>query len=156
MGKNITALVEEIAQPIVEDMGMEIVEVKYQKEGKNWFLRVYIDREGGVDLDDCTAVSERLSEELDKKDPIEGAYFLEVSSPGAERPLKKETDVEKAVGKNVYITTYAPVEGEKVFEGTLNSFDGTTLTVEMKQKQRVKQVEIPYDQVASARLAVVF
>ena len=83
-------------------------------------------------------------------------YFLEVSSPGAERPLKKATDFEKAIGKNVFIKTYEPIDGEKKFEGILNSFDGITVTLEMKIKTRKVSVNIPYEKVANARLAVTF
>lgn len=153
MSRQITEVVQQLARPIVEQEGLELVDVEYQKEGPNWFLRVFIDREdGGVDLDDCTRISEILGETLDERDPIPGAYILEVSSPGAERPLNKEKDFLKAVGKNVYITTYEPIEGQKVFEGVLHQFDGTTLMVNEKKKS----FEIPLEKVAKARLSVVF
>ena len=153
MSRQITEVVQQLARPIVEQEGLELVDVEYKKEGPNWFLRVFIDRDdGGVDLDDCTRISEILGETLDERDPIPGAYILEVSSPGAERPLNKEKDFLKAVGKNVYITTYEPIEGQKVFEGVLHQFDGTTLTVNEKKKS----FEIPLEKVAKARLSVVF
>ena len=153
MSRQIAEVVQQLARPIVEHEGLELVDVEYKKEGPNWFLRVFIDREdGGVDLDDCTRISEILGEALDKEDPIPGAYILEVSSPGAERPLAKEKDFLKAVGKNVYITTYEPIEGQKVFEGVLHQFDGITLTVIEKKKS----FEIPLEKVAKARLSVVF
>ncbi|TMW73244.1 ribosome maturation factor RimP [Alteribacter natronophilus] len=155
MAGNIKQTTERIAGPILEELGLELVEVEYVKEGKNYFLRVYIDSDKGIDLDDCAAVSERLSEELDKEDPIEDAYYLEVSSPGAERPLKNETDLSRAVGKNVHVTTYAPVDGEKMFEGRLTGFDGETLTIEITVKTRTRTVQVPYDKVAKARLAVI-
>ncbi|WP_026689863.1 ribosome maturation factor RimP [Alteribacter aurantiacus] len=155
MAGNIISKTETIAKSIVEQMDLELVEVEYVKEGKNYFLRVYIDSEKGVDLDDCAAVSEKLSEALDQDDPIEEAYYLEVSSPGAERPLKKEEDVKKAVGKNVHVTTYAPIDGEKVFEGKLLEFDGETLTIQMIVKTRTRSVQVPYEKVAKARLAVI-
>ncbi|MGO4887742.1 ribosome maturation factor RimP [Anaerobacillus sp. MEB173] len=156
MSKKVTDITEELVTPILSDLQLELVDIEFKKEGKNWFLRVYIDSEKGVDIEDCGNVSEKLSEALDKHDPITQAYFLEVSSPGAERPLKKEKDLVKAVGKNVHITTYEPIDGEKVFEGELKGFDGEILTVAIKVKTRVKQVEIPYKKVASARLAVLF
>ncbi|SER59843.1 ribosome maturation factor RimP [Salipaludibacillus aurantiacus] len=156
MSGGIQSKVEQLAHPIVEELSLELVDVEFEKEGKNWFLRVYIDGDNGVDLDDCTAVSERLSESLDEHDPIEQAYYLEVSSPGAERPLKKEKDIENAVGKNVYVTTYAPINGDKAFEGKLAQFDGTTLVIETEDKTRTVPVSVPYDKVAKARLAVVF
>ncbi|WP_280768941.1 ribosome maturation factor RimP [Salipaludibacillus daqingensis] len=159
MSDNVQERVERLAIPIVEDLSLELVDVEFKKEGHNWYLRVYIDRDQddqGVDLDDCASVSEKLSEALDNHDPIEQAYYLEVSSPGAERPLKKEKDVYSAVGKNVHVTTYAPIDGEKAFEGKLTDFDGTTLTIETKVKTRVVTKSIPYDKVAKARLAIVF
>jgi len=119
-------------------------------------LRVFIDSEEGIDIEQCGVVSEKLSEKLDAVDPIPYNYFLEVSSPGAERPLKKAADLERAVGKNVYIKTYEPIEGEKEFEGELTDFDGQTVTVTVKQKTRKKSIHIPYEKIASARLAVIF
>ncbi|UCZ51688.1 ribosome maturation factor RimP [Bacillus shivajii] len=156
MAGNAKEKTEQLVTPILDELSLELVEVEFKKEGKSWFLRVYIDGENGVDLDDCTKVSERLSEALDQSDPIEQAYYLEVSSPGAERPLKKEKDFQKAIGKNVNVTTYAPIDGEKTFEGKLVDFNGEALTVEMTIKTRKKEVNIPYDKVAKARLAVVF
>ncbi|MGA8942744.1 MAG: ribosome maturation factor RimP [Thermoactinomyces sp.] len=153
MSRQVTKAVQKIAQPIIENEGLELVDIEYKKEGQNWFLRIFIDRdEGGVDLDDCTRISEKLSEVLDKLDPIPGAYILEVSSPGAERPLKKEKDFRKAIGKNVHITTYEPIDGQKVFDGILRQFDGTTLTVGEEEKS----FDIPIEKVAKARLSVVF
>jgi ribosome maturation factor RimP len=152
----VTEVVEELAQPIIQELGLELVEIEFLKEGKNWYLRVYIDKENGVDIEDCGIVSEKLSEKLDALDPITHNYFLEVSSPGAERPLKKAKDFEKAIGKNVFIKTYEPIDGEKGFEGKLLDYDGQTVKIEMKIKTRKKVIEIPYEKVASARLAVIF
>lgn len=148
--------VEKVALPIVTDMDLELVDVEYVKEGKNWFLRIFIDAPDGVDIEVCGNVSEKLSEQLDEVDPIPHPYFLEVSSPGAERPLKKEADIKKAIGKNVHIKTYEPINGEKVFEGTLMEFDGENITIEVLIKTRRKTFVIPYDKVANARLAVSF
>ncbi|WP_050181412.1 ribosome maturation factor RimP [Domibacillus robiginosus] len=157
MSKIIEA-VEQIAVPIIEELNLELVETEYVKEGKNWFLRLYIDKENGVDIEECAAVSERLSEKLDAldPDPIPHNYFLEVSSPGAERPLKKEQDFERAVGRHVNIKLYEPIDGEKTFEGTLLSFADGELTVEYMVKTRKKQVTVPLSKVAKARLAVTF
>jgi ribosome maturation factor RimP len=152
----VTEVVEEMAAPIIAELGLELVEVEFLKEGKNWFLRVYIDKDHGVDIEECGLVSERLSEKLDEVDPIPHNYFLEVSSPGAERPLKKEKDFEKAIGKNVFVKTYEPIEGEKTFEGILTRFDGNIVAIEVKVKTRKKTFEIPYEKVANARLAVIF
>ncbi|MGE7903652.1 ribosome maturation factor RimP [Peribacillus sp. NPDC094092] len=156
MSKKVTEVVEELALPILEELQLELVEVEYVKEGKSWFLRVYIDKETGVDIDDCGNVSEKLSEKLDEVDPIPQNYFLEVSSPGAERPLKKEKDFLNAIGKNVYIKTYEPILDEKEFEGILTSFDGEEVTLEVKIKTRKKTIVIPFEKVAKARLAITF
>ncbi|MFD0049347.1 ribosome maturation factor RimP [Actinomycetes bacterium NPDC127524] len=156
MSKKVTEIVEELVLPILEELNLELVEVEYVKEGKSWFLRVYIDKETGVDIEDCGNVSEKLGEKLDETDPITQNYFLEVSSPGAERPLKKEKDFEKAIGKNVYIKTYEPILDEKEFEGILTGFDGKEVTVEIRIKTRKKTVVIPYEKVAKARLAITF
>ncbi|WP_042456394.1 ribosome maturation factor RimP [Neobacillus dielmonensis] len=152
----ITEVVEELAAPIFQELNLELVDIEYVKEGKSWFLRVYIDKETGVDIEDCGLVSERLSEKLDEVDPIPHNYFLEVSSPGAERPLKKEKDFLKAIGKNVFIKTYEPINGEKTFEGTLLEYDGQIVKVEVKIKTRKKTIEIPVEKMANARLAVTF
>lgn len=147
----IKQVVEEMLQPIMEQGGYELVDIEYVKEGSNWFLRVYVDKPGGIDIDDCGRISEALSAKLDEKDPIPTAYFLEVSSPGAERPLKKPEDYRKSVGKHVFVTTYEPVDGLKEFEGVLLSFDDETVAVQVGRKKH----EIPYAKVAGARLAVV-
>lgn len=152
MGKKVTQIVEELVLPILEKQNLELVDVEYKKEGSNWFLRVFIDKDGGVDIEDCGRVSEELSTELDKKDPIPSAYFLEVSSPGAERPLKNEKDVLKAIHKYVHITTYEPINGQKTFEGKLEAFENNILVISEGKIQH----EIPYEKISSARLAVVF
>ena len=156
MSQKITELTTELVTPIVEKLGLELVDVEFVKEGKNWFLRVYIDSTDGIDIEECGTVSEQLSEKLDELDPIEQPYFLEVSSPGVERPLKKPEDVKNAIGKNVNIKLYEPINGEKVYEGLLKDFDGETLFMEIRVKTQVKKVELPYAKVANARLAVVF
>lgn len=130
-----------MVNPILDDLNLELVDIEYVKEGPNYFLRVFIDKDNGVDIDECAAVSEKLSEKLDEVDPIPENYFLEVSSPGAERPLKKDKDFQKAIGKNVHIKTYEPIDNEKTFEGILTSFDGNVVTVEVKIKTRKKPLK---------------
>lgn len=152
----VTEVVEEIASPILNGLGIELVDIEYVKEGKDWFLRLYIDKDNGVDLEDCGLASEKVSEKLDEVDPIPHNYFLEVSSPGAERPLKKEKDFQKAIGKHVHVKTYEPIDGEKSFEGKLVEYDGEFVKVELKIKTRSKVIEIPIEKVANARLAVSF
>ncbi|MFD0587544.1 ribosome maturation factor RimP [Paenibacillus sp. GCM10027627] len=148
----IKSAIEAMVLPFLNDNGFELVDIEYIKEGSNWFLRIFVDKDGGIDIDECGRISEYVSEQLDQNDPISGAYFLEVSSPGAERPLKKADDVRKAIGKYVFVTTYEPIGGLKEFEGTLVSFDGEQAQVEVGKKKHL----IPYEKVASARLAIKF
>ncbi|GIN18912.1 MAG TPA: ribosome maturation factor RimP [Bacillus bacterium] len=152
----VTDMVEELAAPILKEMQLELVDIEYVKEGKNWFLRLFIDKDDGVDIEECGIVSEKLGEKLDELDPIPHNYFLEVSSPGAERPLKKAEDFTKAVGKLVNVKTYEPIDGEKEFEGKLVEFNGEALKIDVTIKTRTKTFEIPFEKVAKARLAVVF
>ncbi|GEN81990.1 ribosome maturation factor RimP [Sporosarcina luteola] len=153
----ITEEVEKLVSPIVKDLELELVDVEFVKEGKDWFLRVYVDTpEGNIDIEQCAQVSEKLSEELDRTDPIPQNYFLEVSSPGAERPLKKEEDFQKAIGQYVYIKTYEPINGMKEFEGYLLAYGPESAEVEVRIKTRKLQVEIGKDKIAFARLAIDF
>ncbi|MBB6452885.1 ribosome maturation factor RimP [Salirhabdus euzebyi] len=156
MGKKVTEITEELVMPILEEMQLELVDVEFAKEGKNWYLRVFVDKEGGVDIEECGKVSEQLSEKLDEEEPIADPYYLEVSSPGVERPLKKEEDFKRNQGKNVYVKLYQAIDGEKEFEGVLQSFENDIVTIEVKEKTRKKKVEIPFDSIAKARLAVTF
>lgn len=153
----ITEKVEQLASPIAEELGLELVDVEFLKEGRDWFLRVYIENpEGSIDIDQCAAVSNKLSEELDIVDPIPQNYFLEVSSPGAERPLKKDEDFEKAVGQYVFIKTYEPINGMKEFEGYLLGYGPDHAKVEVRVKTRKILVEIDTTKIALARLAIDF
>ncbi|KOO49253.1 ribosome maturation factor RimP [Viridibacillus sp. FSL E2-0187] len=156
MSKVISA-VEQLATPIVEGLNLELVEVEFVKEGRDWFLRVYIDTpEGSIDIEQCAQVSELLSLKLDESDPIEQNYFLEVSSPGAERPLKKEADFEKAIGQFVHIKSYEAINGMKVFEGYLRSYTDAGVELDVKIKTRKIKVVIDKDKIALARLAIDF
>ena len=154
---NITEEVAKIANPIVEELELELVDVEFVKEGRDWFLRVYIDTpNGSIDIDQCSQVSEKLSEELDRTDPIPQNYFLEVSSPGAERPLKKEEDFQKAIGQFVFIKTYEAVNDMKEFEGYLLAYGPEGAEIEMRIKTRKLNVVIDLDKIALARLAIDF
>ncbi|CAM5185582.1 Ribosome maturation factor RimP OS=Ureibacillus acetophenoni OX=614649 GN=rimP PE=3 SV=1 [Ureibacillus acetophenoni] len=153
----VTTVIEELVTPILEELNLELVDIEFIKEGRNWFLRVYIDTPGGgIDIEQCALVSERLSVILDEKDPIEQNYYLEVSSPGAERPLKKESDFEKAVGKFIYVKTYEPIKDMKEFEGYLKAYNEDGLEMEVRIKTRKLNVFIDKDKVAKARLAIDF
>lgn len=156
MSKKVTQVVEELVTPILNEEQLELVDIEFVKEGKNYFLRVFIDCEQGVGIEECSRVSEQLSEKLDEVDPIAFPYFLEVSSPGIERPLKKEKDYYQAIGKNIYVKTYEPIDSNKEFEGQLQHFDGETLIILIQVKTVKKEVQIPLKKVASARLAVMF
>ncbi|MCI1903433.1 MAG: ribosome maturation factor RimP [Enterococcaceae bacterium] len=147
-----------IVTPILEEKDFDLVDVEFVKEGKNWFLRVFIDKDGGIDLDDCVAVSEILSERLDTMDPdpIPQAYFLEVSSPGAERPLKKDKDFEQALNEYIHVSLYQSLDGEKQFDGFLTAIDKETLTLKVRIKTREKEIMIPRKEIAKARLAIQF
>ncbi|WP_342509538.1 ribosome maturation factor RimP [Sporosarcina sp. FSL K6-2383] len=153
----ITEEIEKLVNPIVEELKLELVDIEFLKEGRDWFLRVYIDNpEGSIDIDQCAQVSEKLSEELDRTDPITQNYFLEVSSPGAERPLKKEEDYQKAIGQFVFIKTYEAIDGLKEFEGYLLANEVDTVEVEMRIKTRKVTVVIDKEKIALARLAIDF
>ena len=120
---------EEILLPITEEYGFELVDVEYVKEGSTWYLRAYIDKPGGIDINDCEKVSRRLSDLLDEKDYIEDAYILEVSSPGLGRPLKKEKDFKRSMGEQVEIKLYRAVDRQKDFTGALAAYDENTVTI---------------------------
>lgn len=122
---------EEILLPIVEEYGFELVDVEYVKEGGTWYLRTYIDKEGGISIDDCEKVSRRLSDILDEKDYIDDTYIMEVSSPGLGRPLKKEKDFKRSLGKEVDIRTYRMIDKQKEFNGILKDYDKDTVTIEL-------------------------
>lgn len=153
MGKQpVAARVAALTGPVCERLGVELVDVEYVKEGRSWFLRVYIDKEGGVDLDDCQAVSTQVSDLLDEhEDSFPHAYYLEVSSPGAERPLKKREDFIRFAGRLVSIKTYTPFHGRKKFTGVLKSGDrddGLVLVVDGEE------LLIPWSGIARANLAL--
>lgn len=151
-------IVTDIADPIAREEGFRVIDVEYVKEGKNWFLRIYIDKPGGVDLKDCAKFNELVSKRLDAMDPdpIPYAYYLEVSSPGAERPLKTDEDLELAVGRYIHISLYEPVQRENVYEGTLKEIDDEKLVLDVKENNKEKEVEILRSNVSKARLAIEF
>ena len=144
---------EELLLPIVEEYRFELVDVEYVKEGSNWYLRAYIDKPGGITVDDCEAVSRRLSDLLDEKDFIEEAYILEVSSPGLGRPLKKDKDFARSIGEEVEIRTYKAIDHEKEFTGVLKSFDKDTIVIELEDNEIMNFAR---DNIALVRLAFDF
>lgn len=152
--ETVTALVK----PILDEHNFYLYDMEFVKEGKSWYLRVYIDKNGGITLNDCAAVSDELSEALDnvEPDPIPQAYFLEVSSPGAERPLRNEEDYQRAVNDYIHVSLYQQINGKKVYEGTLTKLTDKELTLDYLDKTRHRQVVIDRSKVAQARLAIKF
>ncbi|NCB94229.1 MAG: ribosome maturation factor RimP [Clostridia bacterium] len=135
---------EALAAPIVSDFGFELVDVEYVKEAGTWYLRLYIDKEGGITVVDCEQVSRLFSEKLDEEDFIDDAYIMEVSSPGLGRPLKKEKDYIRNMGKEVEVRTYRPINKQKEFFGTLSAYDdnSVTITLEDQETQVFSKAEI--------------
>ncbi len=124
---------EELALPLVEENNFELVDVEYVKEGSNWYLRLYIDKPGGINIDDCEVISRALSDKLDEEDYIEDAYILEVSSPGLGRPLKKDKDFARNIGNEVELKLFKAVDKQKEFTGILKEFDKETVTIEIDE-----------------------
>ncbi|MGY3766355.1 ribosome maturation factor RimP [Vagococcus vulneris] len=155
---NVVATVTELVTPILEENTFELVDIEYVKEGRDWFLRVFIDKSGGIDINECVLVSEQLSDILDSldPDPIPHAYFLEVSSPGAERPLKKEEDYLNAVNEYINVSLYQAIDGEKQYQGFLKEVTEETLTLLVKIKTREKIMSFDRKNIAKARLAIQF
>lgn len=144
---------EELLLPIIEENGFELVDVEYVKEGGSWYLRAYIDKPGGITVDDCEKVSRRLSDLLDEKDYIDEAYILEVSSPGLGRPLKKDKDFERSIGEEVEIRTFRPIHHQKEFTGILKAYDKEKVIIEMEEQE---QMEFERSSIALVRLAFDF
>lgn len=130
----ITDKVTAIAKPIVEEEGCRLWDVEYVREAGSWYLRIYIDKVGGVDIEDCERISRRLDPVLDEADPIPDSYVFEVGSAGIERELKRPGDFEAFLGSDVEVRLYQPVNGQKSFVGTLLSYDNGTTTIEIGGK----------------------
>lgn len=144
---------EELILPIVEANQFELVDVEYVKEGSNWYLRAYIDKPGGITVDDCEVVSRALGDLLDEKDFIEEAYILEVSSPGLGRPLKKDKDFVRSLGQEVEVRTYRAIDHQKEFTGILKAHEKESFTIEMENGEEMKFAKAD---VALVRLAFDF
>lgn len=146
--ESISDMVWSLALPIVEEAGCELVDVEFVKEGSDWFLRVFIDKEGGISHEDCERVSQPLNKILDERDPISHPFYFEVSSPGLERPLKRPRDYERALGKLVEIRLFKAVDGTKRYEGHIESFDGKEVSIRL-DSQEVRTFSL--DQIAKAK-----
>lgn len=155
--KQLDLLVEEIARPFVEERGLELVGAELVKEGANRYLRVYIDKEGGISFDDCEAISRAVDAKLDELLPNPPYEYFEVSSPGLERPLKSDADFARYAGHLVTLTTYAPVDGQKLFVGDLVGLvDGRVVIKLTEGKGEGSEIALDRKQVASAKLRVQF
>ena len=143
---------EALLSPIVESNGFELVDVEYVKEAGNWYLRGYIDKPGGITVNDCETVSRAFSDRLDEDDFIEDSYIMEISSPGLDRPLKKEKDFARSIGKLVEIRTYRPIEKQKEFCGELTAYDNNSVTISEEGTPRTFDKK----DIALVRLAIDF
>lgn len=148
----IEAKTEAFVLPIIEENQFELVDVEYVKEGANWYLRVYADKEGGINIDDCVLISRALEEKLDAEDFIEDAYILEVSSPGLGRPLKKEKDYLRSIGKSIDLKLYKAIDKQKEFTGILKEYSNGQIVV------TIDEVDMTFEtkSIANARLSLDF
>lgn len=148
---DIEALVEGLVLEIIRDTALELVDVEYVKE-RDWYLRIFIDKEGGVEIEDCQTISVALAEKLDEIDPIVDSYYLEVSSPGLDRALKKERDFIRHSGDVVEMTTFAPVNGRKQWVGVLRGLEDKNVVLDVDGEE----VRMPREKVSMVRLHIEF
>jgi len=151
LGKSpIIAAVEEIVEPILSSESLELVDVQYKKEGKNWYLRVFIDKEGGITVEDCQKVSGQIGDLIEIENIINSEHILEVSSPGLDRPLKTEKDFLRFKNRNIQASTFSPIDGQRNFKGSIADFVEKTLHLQTQQGL----VKILADNIAKARLEI--
>ena len=150
--KKVTEIVAELAAPVVEEFGCRLWDTEYVREAGQWYLRLYLDKDGGVDILDCENVSRKVSDLLDAADPIEGSYIFEVSSAGAERQLKRPSDFEAYMGEKVLVKLFRPKNGSKEFAGTLTGYSGGDVTVAVGEQT----MTFPKAEIALVRLRVEF
>ena len=148
----VTELVAKLAQPVVEEKGCELWDVEYVREGSERFLRIYLDKEGGVDINDCEAVSRAMDPILDEADPIEGSYHFEVCSAGLERTLKRPSDFERFMGSPITVKLYRPRNGLKEIPGVLRGYEEGRVTLEAGKET----ITFEKSEVALVRLRVEF
>ena len=150
MADTVNKRIEAVVLPVLEELGLELVEVQYRREQSGWVLRLIIDKQDGVSLDDCAATSREISQLLDIEDFIDQAYNLEVSSPGLNRSLKSMADFQRFIGRKAKIKTIEPIAGEHVFIGRIKKTEGETIILEVGRRE----VAMPFSQVARARLEI--
>ncbi|MBE5945956.1 MAG: ribosome maturation factor RimP [Lachnospiraceae bacterium] len=144
----------ELVTPIIEENNFELVDVEYVKEGQDYYLRVYADKEGGINIDDCVLISRALEAKLDEADKIKDAYILEVSSPGLTRPLKKDKDFKRSIGKLIEIKLYKAVNGTKELEGILKDYSETQITICDEEDETI-EIVLNRNEISMIRLAFV-
>jgi ribosome maturation factor RimP len=144
---------EQLLLPLMEQHGFELVDVEYVKEGGSWYLRAYIDKPGGINVDDCEVISRALSDLLDEQDFIDDAYILEVSSPGLGRPLKKDKDFDRSIGEEIEIRTFRPINHQKEFTGILKEYNKEKIVIEVENQELM---EFNRADIALVRLAFDF
>lgn len=147
--QRIEDLVFDLVKPITDELNYDLVDVEYKKEGQNWYLRIYIDKIEGIGLTDCELVSGRVSEILDEKDPILDSYYLEVSSPGLDRPLKKEQDFTRYIDREIEVSLYQPLDNSKYYKGINKGLKDETLSILLEDDNLL---ELPMKLVASVKL----
>jgi ribosome maturation factor RimP len=148
--QTVSARVEKLVKPFISQEGLELVDVEYKKEGSNWYLRIFIDKPEGVQLEDCEKISKIASSALDEADIIPQQYYLEVSSPGVERPLKTEDDFIRFRGSNISLRTKTKIQGSRNFQGVLVDFEDDQIVL----KTADGELRIPYQLIGKARLKV--
>lgn len=151
--KNIINTVNNIAEPIANELGYEIVDIEFVKEGNRHFLRIYIDKPEGVNLDDCQKMSQLVGDKLDEIDPIKVPYYLEISSPGLDRPLKTNKDLLRNKGKEIEIKLYEQIDGKKILEGVLENFTDDEIMLKVEED---KIINIKRNKIALIKLAIKF
>ena len=151
--EKVTELTARLAEPVIAEQGCTLWDVEYVKEAGTWYLRAYIDKENGITVDDCEEVSRALSDLLDEEDFISENYILEVSSPGLDRPLKKEKDFARSIGKDVEVKLFKAINKEKEFVGILKAYDEDTVTLEMEDET---EMQFKRSDIARIRLAFFF
>lgn len=130
-GGNTVKAVWDIVEPFAEELGLKIWDVRFLKEGSSWYLRIFIDKDGGVSIDDCVDLTHAINKPLDEEDPIEQAYFLEVSSPGVERDLVRDEHFEAYIGEKIKVKMIRPVEGKREFSGILADYSDGNITISL-------------------------
>ena len=148
---HVETLVEELVQAMIAGTALELVDVEYVKE-REWYLRVFLNKEGGIELEDCQWISEQLGSKLDELDPIKESYYLEVSSPGLDRPLKKERDFARHLGERVEVHLFAPINGEKMLVGELLRLENDVIFLQGAEGE----ITIPREKTAKVSLEIVF